>query len=391
MSVPEPPLRVLHMLYELRPSGAEVMLRVAAPLFRAAGVDAEILATGPDQLGPYAQALRDAGYAIHHIPFRRDLGSFLRIAKFMRIGSYDVIHIHTEGSNLYFGLAALLAARRKALRTIHNTFEFRGWLRIRRSWHRRIVHHLGLVHVAISSAVQRNEGSRFGNPTVLINNWYDGARFRRPTSDERREARRRLDIPEDRFVVVSVGNCSLVKNHGAIIEALGRMPREQRPLYLHAGVEEHGAPERALAERIGVAEHVRFLGSRGDVESLLFAADAYAMPSEFEGLSIAAIEALATGLPCVFSYCAGLRYFADLFPGIVYVQRDSASVASGLERLMKMSPTERTHITRDYGSIAAEHFGVEQGVRGYLEVYRGVVAPERIPAMGIAHPGVRPQ
>jgi len=161
------------------------MLQVAAPHFLRAGVEIDILSVGPAGTGPYAEHLKKAGYNVHHIPYRRDLRSYLKIARFMRMGNYDVIHLHTEGSNLWFGLAALHSRSPRVIRTIHSAFAFTGWLRVKRKVHRRIVHWLGLKHVSISPAVTETEWRHFRNPTTLVNNWFDDGRFAPPSEMQR--------------------------------------------------------------------------------------------------------------------------------------------------------------------------------------------------------------
>lgn len=58
---------------------------------------------------------------------------------------------------------------------------------------------------------------------------------------------------------------------------------------------------RRGAEELGISSHVLFLGVRDDVPSILMASDVFIFPSLWEGLGIAAIEAQATGLPCLLS------------------------------------------------------------------------------------------
>ncbi len=82
-------MRILHVLNELRPSGAETMLRAAAASWRQHGFTGEILSTG-EVAGAYADALRLAGYRIHHLPFAKSwrflveffLGSVPSLKKF---------------------------------------------------------------------------------------------------------------------------------------------------------------------------------------------------------------------------------------------------------------------------------------------------------------------
>ena len=64
-------LRVLHILGELKPSGAECMLKVAAEEFSSLGIQNEILSTGIEQIGPYAPMMTGVGYEVHHIPFAK--------------------------------------------------------------------------------------------------------------------------------------------------------------------------------------------------------------------------------------------------------------------------------------------------------------------------------
>jgi len=245
------------------------MFRLAAPRFAAEGVQAEIVSIGA-QLGSYANKLAEAGYTLHHVPFSKTPGFFVALHKVMRTGRYDVFHLHTEQAHLWIGLIALATRPERVLQTIHNNFTFRGTLRIKRAMGRYLLRKLGVVPVAISSSVRETERLYFGQETRLIRNWYDNARFIPPSAADRRSARDALGIPDGRLVITTVGNCSSIKNHGALLHALALMADGSRPLYLHVGTEESDAPERKLAEKLGIAEEVRFLGPLEDVRGALF-------------------------------------------------------------------------------------------------------------------------
>ncbi len=368
------PLRVLHVLGELKPSGAETMLVAAAPLFQAEGGKLDVLSTGATT-GPYAKRFEAAGYRLHHIPFSRSPGFFFKVRRLMRAGKYDVIHLHVEAANFWFGLIACSVRPPVVLRTVHNAFAFSGNLQWRRGIQRRLLHRLGVRHVSISASVRDTELRHYRLPTTLVWNWYDSMRFTATSPEARLAARAGFGLAENEFVIASIGNCSQVKNHTAIIQAMAMLPAEQRPVYLHAGIEEAGEPERELARQLGVADWVRFLGGVDDVLPLLRAADAYVMPSIYEGFGIAAIEALATGLPALFSDVAGLRDFRADFPHLVYTGTGAEEVAAGLQTLRQLPATHKRDIRQRYPAIARQRFGMERGAREYLALYReGAVA-----------------
>lgn len=351
--------RVLHLLNELRMSGAEVQLLRSFDAWHDRGVAPEILATAPDE-GPLADELRDAGYPIHRLRYRPHPGYLMAFRRLVAGGDFDVVHIHSELANFWHGIAARSVPGTRVVRSIRNSFPFDGTLRVERVVQRRVLRWAGVRMVSVSPGVRRNELVRFRNRTTMIRNWIDTVRFRPPTSDERREARERYAIPDGLSVLVSVGNCGPAKNHEAILDAVADLPGW---VYLHAG-EESGDAERRRAHARGVADRVRFLGPVTDVVTLLHAADVFAMPSHYEGLGNAAVEALATGLPCVLAVAPGLDDLRDIGPaGIRWVDPSEPLHTAVSEARALTVPGRELH------DAVAARYGMERGVDAYLELY----------------------
>jgi len=362
------PLRILHVLNELRPSGAEVMLRVAAPYFQANSIFCEILSTGENSVGPYAQALKDAGYIIHHLPFSRSFRFFRSLRNFVQIGRYDIVHMHAEQASVW--VAASVVPYARLVRTIHNNFTFTGWLRKRRQLTRTLSRLLGVRQLAISPSVQATEWKYFRNPTILCLNWYDSNHFRPPTEHERVAARKSLGLSSEELVLVSVGNCSPVKNHTAIIEALGRLCKDSHVVYLHAGHENDDHDERQLALSLELGSKIHFLGAFSDVRTLFHASDLFVMPSFYEGLPISLLEVLACGLPVLVAESPGLRDFRNWFPNMLFAAPTASDIAIKLDNFIQLSIADRQALAAGYADGARSKFGVEEGVARYVAVYR---------------------
>ena len=363
-------VKVLHILSELKPSGAETMLCIAAPAFAAKGVVAEVLSTG-SKIGAYAPQFELAGYKVNHIPFARSPIFFFKLYRLFRRGNYDVIHLHTERANFWLGLVAVFARPKRVLRTIHNNFSFSGFLRYRRMVQRRLLSLLGVIHVSIGTSVQNNELVNFGLKTRQVSNWYDDTRFIPANDALREQARREFAIPHNKTVIVSVGNCSKVKNHEALLYVLAQLPMNTRPIYLHVGDEEDGQPERQLAIDLGIGACVRFLGPLTDIRPALMAADIFVMPSLYEGFSIAAIEGLAMGLPAVFTDVPGLRDHKEDYDGLIYAQPNVNSLLNAIVTLLAESDEKRHLRSKNYPEISRGLYGILNGVKGYFYIYSG--------------------
>ena len=365
-------IRVLHILNELRPSGAEVMLTAARREWNRAGIQGDILATG-GTVGVYARELADAGYAINHLPFRREPSFFAQVFKTMSAGNYDLVHIHTERANVAYGVVARWAGL-PVVRTVHAVFPFAGGLQLRRKLERGLLRLLGCRHIAISNTVQNNERETFANPTEMIGNWIDTSRFAPPTVGERYAARQDMGLAKDAFAIAMVGNCEAAKNHRAMIEAVAAL-KDPRIVLLHVGCEDPAHGERNVAEKLGIATQVYFTGARSDVPEILHAADAFVMPSLREGFGNAAAEAMAAGLPVVLTPALG--HFRGVAPGIFWSQPDARSLALAILQIMRMPAGARQDLGFKNSLAAARQFAPQQGAGAYARLYQELAGSNR--------------
>lgn len=127
-------------------------------------------------------------------------------------------------------------------------------------------------------------------------------------SVNRAEYRKELGFKEDDIVVLSVGELSVRKNHKVIIRAIKEL-NDSRYVYAICGKQMTGMGTydmlNELSRELGV--RVIFLGFRSDIPEICHCADIAAIPSLREGLGLAGIEALASGVPVIGSDVQGIK------------------------------------------------------------------------------------
>ncbi len=114
-----------------------------------------------------------------------------------------------------------------------------------------------------------------------------------------------LGIPEDSFILLSVGELNKNKNQKVIIQALALL-HDPDIHYVLCGKGDQLENLKALAEQSGLSGNVHFLGYRKDLYGIYTQSDVFAMPSRREGLPVASLEAMYCGLPLVTSNIRGL-------------------------------------------------------------------------------------
>ena len=121
------------------------------------------------------------------------------------------------------------------------------------------------------------------------------------------------------------------KDQDTIVRALSRLDRNSFEVWF-AGIGERKATVQGLAERLGVADRVRFLGMRTDVPNVLKAADIIVMSSHWEGLSLSNIEGMSAGKPFIASDVNGLREVTKDY-GLLFPEGDDDALAKEIQRL----------------------------------------------------------
>jgi glycosyltransferase involved in cell wall biosynthesis len=206
-----------------------------------------------------------------------------------------------------------------------------------------------------------------------------------PVDDaERRRARRALGLPPVPTVVYA-GRLAPEKGVDILVDAWADA-RRRGSLATLALVGD--GPERAALERRardhGILGAVRFAGSAEDVAPWLRAADAFVLPSRTEGLSLALLEAMATGLPVIATDVGGTPAAAG-GTAVLVPPADPATLGAALSALLE-EPGRAAALGAAARRRVLEEYGILQVARRHLALYREV-ADARAGATGGAHAG----
>ena len=149
----------------------------------------------------------------------------------------------------------------------------------------------------------------------------------------REEKRAQLNITDDDILVLSVGELQKRKNHQAIIRAIAKLNNPHiKYIICGQGVLENSL--RKLATSSNLENQVFFLGYRQDIPEIMSACDIFAHPSIREGLGLASLEAMASGLPLITSNVQGVPdYVENGVTGYMCSPMDVDAYAENLKKL----------------------------------------------------------
>jgi len=207
---------------------------------------------------------------------------------------------------------------------------------------------------------------------VLIPN---GVELPRAPLASRQEVRIEVGLPLDAPVAGAVSRLDPVKGVRFLIQALTRLGG------VHLAIAGDG-PERAaleaLAERLGVAGRVHWLGQRGDVQRLLLAFDLFVQPSLHEGLPNTVLEAMAAGLPVVATGVGGTpEAVVDGVTGLLVRPGDPEPLARAISRLLD-DPAARQTMGQAGRERVVQHFTVERMVAQTETLYEQLLVGKGI-------------
>ena len=364
-------MRIIHILYELKFSGAEIMYVDAASLFQQKGCELTVVATGME-LGEYASRFTDAGYEVIHRPippkknFFRRIIYYLGFVGFLRKGKYDVVHIHTQwGMPMCAWLAGIPSVF--TFHAIFPTHFYSYFYHCLLRWTAKKI--FNCKFQSISDSVYNHELKLYHNRTTKIYNWYGSHRYYPALSGEKEKVRKELNIQPETLVLISVGGCSPNKRHSDIINSLPEIVQANpNTLYLHLGSGESENEETELVNKAGINEHVRFCGNQTDVRKFFIAADIYVMTSINEGLSLTTIEAMACQIPAILYDVTGLRDFNRTGENSILIPEDYNLLAKKVIWLHKYRDVG-TKIALSAEKLVNETYSMEKNALQIYDLY----------------------
>jgi glycosyltransferase involved in cell wall biosynthesis len=360
-------MKVLHVITGLDAGGAELQL---AMILRHTRHESDVVTLYNP--GPVAEQIQAQGTTVRDIGMQSntELPALLRLHKLIKDGHYDVVHTHLYRTQIYARPAARLAGTPVVLTTEHSI----GETHIERRKMTRGVRALYLTSelfsdatIAVSDIVKDRLvrwGVRAGKITVIPNGVdTDELGFDAAARDRVRE---QFGISPDTYVIGALGRLDPNKRVDLTMEAAAPMLGERCKI-LVIGRGEDQARLEAAAERIGVTEHVIFGGYQKDTTAMLAAFDLYVAASLQETFGLSVLEALASGLPVLYTACPALDGIqterARMVAGTVDAMRDE--IRKEVEAGPRPRVADRTVFDR---------YGIESVVHRIDDLYEQVLA-----------------
>lgn len=242
------------------------------------------------------------GCRIIKLPRAREQGIIAAIKSYQRViknGEYDIVHSHIGfGSVLPLTACALMNRDIKVICHAH-------FLITDESWKVKLLGHAAfniLRCTRLASSVEVGK-TLYGNKSkfIVLKNGIDSEKFSF-NAETRKAVQNELGIQDGVFVIGMAGRMDYQKNHEFLLDIFHEIKKKNNAsILLLAGDGELRSKIEQKASLLGIRNDVKILGARNDVHRLLNAMDVFIMPTRFEGVSLALLEAQCSGLPCLTS------------------------------------------------------------------------------------------
>lgn len=396
--IAEQPFRVMHLILNLDIGGAQEVVRTLVTQMKKLGHQ-PLVCSFRD--GPLRFEIEKAGIPVEIIPERQY--SFLYLPQFIKelieirsallhlIKKYRVQILQTHLLQSLDFLVSTLSFGNyspKIFWTIHNVnFILQKDDLPRYQWmlgFKRFIYRFLFLQamknidglIAVSEQVRESLLSYSTNlqqKITVINNCVDIDRYR--TIEENIDLRETLGYSEDDLLILTVAILKEQKGHKYLIAAANELISEFPQLrFLLAG---DGVLKEDLIELVdlyGIGNYFQFLGNREDIPELLAACDYFVLPSLWEGLPMALIEAMASGLPIVATDVSGSKQvMIDGITGLLVPPGDSHSLAEALIKLITQ-PNLALKMADSAQERIQESYSVQKQTKEHIDLYMKMIS-----------------
>lgn len=276
----------------------------------------------------------DKSHSVHTPVGNFDPKTLWRMRSFFTRRNVSVVHAHNVGPLVFGGLASRLGWHRPTvIYTEHNQIYSAC-----RSGRRKFIFYIRLADhvVTVSHDLRRTLMSKV-HPTVpirVIHNGIDGSQFSMTSGED---VRRELGVDAKDILIGTGVVLSKQKGMPYLLRAAREVvAQEPRARFVVAGEGPLRKDLETSAAHLGLGDRFRFLGYRSDMPRIISAFDIYVLPSLWEGLPLALLEAMAMGKPIVATKVGGnAEVVQDGVNGFIVPRRDVAALREALLRVCR--------------------------------------------------------
>jgi glycosyltransferase involved in cell wall biosynthesis len=366
-------LRIALMIDTDGPGGAEMMVfRLSEELRSRGHTIVPVLPRG--KVGWLGNLFRTAGYAPEETFWLKgpmDPTGVARLMRLLRQYKVDIVHSHEFTMAVYGSTAAKLLG-------IPHMVTLHGGLTVTKVLRRRIALRWAIgrsAHtVAVSNATRLQFAKDLGVTASAFTLVHNGVP---QSAGDAERVRGEFGCKDGEIVILAVGNLERNKNHRMLLEALVRIQHEglSVPWKVIIASGRGGSEHSHLLEYVrshGLEDRVHVAMGRNDIPDLQALADIFAMPSLWEGLPMALLEAMVSGTSIVASETGGIpEAIVDGREGILVPPGDLHALVRGLRALMTDRSLRRA-LAAAARARAHREFTVQAMADRYLELYRGM-------------------
>ena len=372
-----PRLRIAMMLESDGPGGAEMMVFRLSEELRERGHT--VVPVGPaNGIGWLGDLFRGAGVSpeVFRIRGPVDPACLQGLVRLLREQHIDAVHSH-EFTMAVYGAAACRLLGLPQVITMHGGLKVCKALRRRVAlrWAMRNSDHTVMVSRATRRKFARDLGVDEARFTVVPN----GVPVRGGSAAQ---VRAEFGIQPDDCVLLAVGTLERHKGHRVLLEALARLASRSvnSPWKLIIAGGRGGDQHESLLEFVeeeGLDDRVRIVTNRNDIPDLLALADIFVMPSLFEGLPMALLEAMTAGKAIIASATSGIpEAIVDGRDGLLVTPGDIGSLSDALRSLLT-DPVRRSALGACAAARAHEEFTVQVMAERYETLYTDALSSSR--------------
>ncbi|MCI0638803.1 MAG: glycosyltransferase [Gemmataceae bacterium] len=308
--------------------------------------------------GPLAAALEVEGWPVTALNTPEGLrpGLILRVARWLKENTIDVIHTHNNRPLIYAAPASRLAGVRRLIHTRHGQGV---GISSRQAWLTALAARWADAFVCVSqdSARMAQEEGVPANKVRILWNGIDTKRFS-------------FSGPQRDGPAVLVARLTPEKDAATLLRAVALVRQSDPGFRLEiAGLGPSIDDLEKLSELLGLGDCVRFLGIVRDVPALLGRASMLVLSSLSEGIPLTVLEAMARGLPVVATKVGGIpEAVEDCLTGILVPPRDPDALAEAMSTL-RGRPTVARALGRAGRERVEQHFDIRRMVSAYEALY----------------------